>query len=277
MKKSVIWNISNNDKFPIELWKHPKIKIELNNVNYKDAQSLVLSEDMINIFFIKITKKEWDQIKDKIFKNFSVHPFVSIIIISCPDDCESVHQSVAGHSKFLVLENPLHLRELRVILDRIIQAEFYKQSAMEIGNGCLANVGFFEGVFELAHKEYEDTQKENHALKSILEYENKIKENQHDINIAMAKVNELKNHELIELHERIQASEKLDQLREKELKEVLEEKKATEKALEYSRIEEIHMDRIIQAQDRLFAYTEKEIMALLEENKDLKKKLGISK
>lgn len=275
MKKSIIWNISNNKKFPLELWKHPKILIEQKNVAYKDSKDLVLSDEEINIFFLQIQYSEWKEINEKLFKNFSIHPFVSIIIVSSPDGSEKIHEEVSGHSKFLILENPLHLRELRVILDRIIQAEFYKDSAMEIGNGCLANVGFFEGVFELAHKEYEDKQNENQALKSILEYETKIRKNQDDINLAMNKVNELKNHELIELHERIQANEKLEALRESELKSVLEEKRATEKALEYSRIEEIHMDKIIKAQDRLFAYTEQEIMALLEENKSLKQKLGM--
>lgn len=275
MKKSVIWNISNQEKFPLELWKHPKIKIELKNILYKESQNLVLSEDEINIFFLQVRYSEWCEIKEKLFKNFSIHPFVSIILVSTPDDPEIIHKELSGHSKFLALENPLHLRELRVVLDRIIQAEFYKSSAMEIGNGCLANVGFFEGVFELAHKEYEEKQKENQALKSILDYEAKVRANQDEINIAMNKVNELKNHELIELHERIQANEKLEKLREKELRDVLEEKKATEKALEYSRIEEIHMDKIIKAQDRLFAYTETEILALLEENRKLKEKLGI--
>ncbi len=274
MKKSIIWNISSAQPFPLELWKHPKIKIELKNIGLEEAmKNLLLSEDEINIFFLQVTKSEWDSVKKQFIKNFSLHPFVSIIIISSPDDPEAIHLEVSQMSKFLVLENPLHLRELRIILDRIIQAEFYKLSAMEIGNGCLANVGFFEGVFELAHKEYENTQKENQALKSILEYESKVKKVQDEINEAMKKVNELKNLELLELHERIKANESLDELRRTELKNALEEKKATERALEYSRIEEIHMDKIIKAQDRLFAYTEKEILALLDENKALRAQL----
>lgn len=276
MKKSIIWNISSQEKFPLELWKHPKIKIELDSVPLKDATDLLLSEENTNIFYLRVGVEEWRSIREKFFKNYEFHPFLSIVLISTPDDPELIQADVANKSKFLVLENPLHLRELRVILDRIIQAEFYRLSAMEIADGCLANVGFFEGVFQLAHREYEDTQKENRALRSILEYEDKIKKTQDEINRAMNKVNELKNMELIELHNRVQANEKLDALREKELKEVLEEKKATEKALEYSRIEELHLDKIIQAQDRLFAYTEKEIQALLEENKQLKKKLGLS-
>lgn len=259
--------------FPLELWKHPKLVIELKNVSLQDASNLVLSEDEINIFFIQAKKQEWDSVQSKIIKNYSLHPFISIILIHCPDDSEAVHSQVAGMSKFLVLENPLHLRELRIILDRIIQSEFYKNSAMEIGNGCLANIGFFEGVFELAHKEYETKSKENEALKSILEYEEKVKRVQDEINKAMEKVNELKNLELLELHERIKANERLEELRTRELKNAIEEKIATERALEYSRIEEIHMDKIIKAQDRLFAYTEKEILALLEENKKLKEEL----
>lgn len=273
MKKSTIWNISSREKFPLELWKHPKLSIEVKHTHYLDSPNLVLAENEIHIFYLRITQAEWEEIREPFSKNFDVHPFVSIIILSTPDDPEVLNSEVAGKGKYLVLQNPLHLRELRVILDRIIQAEFYKQAAMEIGNGCLANIGFFEGVFELAQQECQDSRKENNALKSILGYEELVKKNQDEINRAMAKVSELKNLELLELHERIRASEQLDQLREKELKEVIEEKRATEKALEYSRIEEIHMDRIIKAQDRLFAYTEKEILSLLEEVKDLRSKL----
>lgn len=276
MKKSVIWNISSQDKFPLEMWKHPKLTIELKHLSLSESTNLVVSDQEINIFYLRVSSKEWKDIKEKFLKNFELHPFISIIIISTPDDPDAISKELLSKSKFLVLENPIHLRELRIILDRIIQVEFYKNAAMEIGNGCLANVGFFEGVFSLAHKEYESKEHEAEALRSILDYEEKVKINQDEINIAMEKVNELKNLELIELHDRIRAGELLDQMRENELKSVIEEKKATERALEYSRIEEINQDRIIQAQDRLFSYTEKEILELLEENKKLKKQLGLS-
>lgn len=276
MKKSVIWNISSKDKFPLEIWKHPKLTIELKHLSLSEATDLVVSDQEINIFYLRVTAKEWKDLREKFLKNFELHPFISIIILSTPDDPEVFNQELVSKSKFLVLENPIHLRELRIILDRIIQVEFYKNAAMEIGNGCLANVGFFEGVFSLAHKEYESKEQETEALLSILEYEEKVKINQDEINLALKKVDELKNLELIELHERIRAGELLDALREKELKSAIEEKKATERALEYSRVEEINQDKIIQAQDRLFSYTEKEILELLEENKKLKKQLGLS-
>lgn len=273
MKKSVIWNISSKDKFPLEVWKHPKIKIELKHVDFQEAPNLVVSDQEINIFFLRVNYSEWKVIREKLIKNFELHPFVSIILISSPDNPDAIHTELMNKAKFLVLENPLHLREFRIILDRIIQLEFYKNAAMEIGNGCLANVGFFESVFTLAHKEYESTMDEINALEAILAYEDRVKKTQNEIQAAMQKVEELKNLELIELHERIRAGELLDLLREKELKSVIEEKQATERALEYSRIEEINQDRIIRAQDRLFAYTEKEILELLEENERLKKEL----
>jgi hypothetical protein len=276
LKKSVIWNISSQDKFPLEMWKHPKLTIELKHLSLSESTNLVVSDQEINIFYLRVSSKEWKDIKEKFLKNFELHPFISIIIISTPDEPDAISKELLSKSKFLVLENPIHLRELRIILDRIIQVEFYKNAAMEIGNGCLANVGFFEGVFSLAHKEYESKEHEAEALRCILDYEEKVKINQDEINIAMEKVNELKNLELIELHDRIRAGELLDQMRENELKSVIEEKKATERALEYSRIEEINQDKIIQAQDRLFSYTEKEILELLEENKKLKKQLGLS-
>ncbi|HMX33419.1 MAG TPA: hypothetical protein PKC66_14370, partial [Leptospiraceae bacterium] len=73
----------------------------------------------------------------------------------------------------------------------------------------------------------------------------------------------------------IKANEKLDLLREKELKEAIEIQEATEKALQYSRIEEMNMDKILRAHDRIFKYSEQEIKDLIKENIELKKKLGI--
>lgn len=80
---------------------------------------------------------------------------------------------------------------------------------------------------------------------------------------------------MIELHGRVKASEQLDVLRERELKQALELQKATEEVLNYSRIEEMNLDKILKAQDRLFQYTEQEIRDLVEENKALKAKLGM--
>ncbi|TGN18668.1 hypothetical protein EHS15_14950 [Leptospira idonii] len=276
MKTSLIWNLSQDRPFPLELWKHPKIKIQVNQISLKDLEKVQPSPNDINILFLQLTLQEWKSLPPSFRKDFDLHPFVSLIIVSSPDGVDSIQEDVKSNSKYLVLENPLHQRELRLILDRTIQAEFYRSAALDIGNSCLENVGFFEGVFSLAHREYEDSKKENDALKSILQYEEHVKKSQEGINHAMEKVTELKHQELIELHQRVRASEQLDALRERELKHALELQKATEEVLNYSRIEEMNLDKILRAQDRLFEYTEQEIRDLIEENKSLKKKLGLS-
>lgn len=275
LKTSVIWNLSADQSFPIELWKHPKIKIQVNQVPLKDIKQVQVHPNDINIFFLQLTKEDWKAYESLIRTNIESSPFVSLVLITSPDGEKEIFEAVKNTSKFLVLEAPLRLRELRLILDRAIQTEFYKAAALDIGNSCLENVGFFEGVFSLAHQEYEDSKRENEALKSILKYEEQVKKSQAGINVALEKVTDLKNQELIELHERVKAIQQLDDLRERELKQALETQKATEEVLNYSRIEEMNLDKILRAQDRLFAYTEQEIRELIEENRALKKKLGM--
>lgn len=276
LKTSVIWNISNQRSFPIELWKHPKLELKVTNVPLETVGDIEITPDAIHIFFIHVSLKEWISISKKIETNFETHPFLSLILVASEDGSDTILEQTKTKSKIVILENPLHNRELRLIFDRAIQAEFYKKAALDIGASCLENVGFFDGVFQLAHQEYEDSQKENEALRSILKYKERVKKTNIDITTALEKVNALKNQELIELHERVKASETLDEMRERELKEARELQKATEQVLSYSRTEEMNMEKLIKAHDKLLDYSESEIRALLKENKELKARLGIS-
>ncbi len=276
LKTSVIWNISNQRPFPIELWKHPKLELKVTNVPLEAVGDIEITPDAIHILFVHVSLAEWNSISKKIETNFDTHPFISLILVASEDGSEVILEQTKTTTKTVVLENPLHNRELRLIFDRAIQAEFYKKAALDIGASCLENVGFFDGVFQLAHQEYEDSKNENEALRSILKYKEMVKKTNIDITTALEKVNALKNQELIELHERVRASETLDELRERELKEARELQKATEQVLSYSRTEEMNMEKLIKAHDKLLDYSESEIRALLKENKELKARLGIS-
>jgi hypothetical protein len=274
MKKSIIWNLSNGQEFPLDLWKHPKLAILINNVSLKDYASIELNPEEINILFVSVDNSEWSSIEYNFLKLFGNKPEITLLLIA-PSGNENlkVNQSIKGN--YEILESPIRKKEVRLIIDRTIQAEFYKASAIEIGAGCLANIGFFEGLFELAHTEYKNSQDIIKAFEKMLEYEAKIKLSNQEVNQAMEKVNEMRDAEMLELVETLKANEKLDTLREKELREAIEIQEATEKALQFSRIEEMHMDKIIKAQNRIFEYTDKEIKELVQENIELKKKLGI--
>ena len=274
MKKSIIWNLSNGQEFPLDLWKHPKLAILINNVSLKDYASIELNPEEINILFVSVDNSEWSSIEYNFLKLFGNKPEITLLLIA-PSGNENlkVNQSIKGN--YEILESPIRKKEVRLIIDRTIQAEFYKASAIEIGAGCLANIGFFEGLFELAHTEYKNSQDIIKAFEKMLEYEAKIKLSNQEVNQAMAKVDEMRDAEMLELVETLKANEKLDTLREKELREAIEIQEATEKALQFSRIEEMHMDKIIKAQNRIFEYTDKEIKELIQENIELKKKVGM--
>ncbi len=274
MKKSIIWNISNGEEFPLDLWKHPKLAILINNVPLKDYKTIQLNTTEINILFVSISNSEWSQIEYDFLKMFGNRPEISLVLVA-PNEKEELKINSGLRGSCEILEYPIRKRELRLIIDRTIQAEFYKSSAIEIGAGCLSNVGFFDGLFELAHTEYKNSQEIIKAFEKMIEYEAKIKLSNKEVNLAMERVNEMRDAEMLELVETIKANEKLDTLREKELKEAIEIQAATEKALQYSRIEEMNMDKIIKAQNRIFEYTDKEIKELIQENIELKKKLGI--
>jgi hypothetical protein len=274
MKKSIIWNISNGTEFPLDLWKHPKLAILINNVPLKDYASIVLNPNEINILFLSVNNSEWSSIEYDFLKLFANKSEITLLLIS-PSGNENLKINNPVKGNYEILESPIRKKEVRLIIDRTIQAEFYKSSAIEIGSGCLANIGFFEGLFELARAEYKNSQDIIHAFEKMLEYEAKIKLSNQEVNQAMVRVNEMRDAEMLELVETIKANEKLDTLREKELKDAIEIQVATEKALQFSRIEEMNMDKIIKAQNRIFEYTDKEIKELVQENIELKKRLGI--
>jgi len=269
----MLWNVSRGQGFPIELWKHPKIRIQVNQLEPEAVPKLQLDPEAIHILFCQWRKADWDTFHKSLL-SLAIHPFLSLALL-LPLETLSVDEKELP-PKLVLLDTPLRQKEVRLILDRAIQAEFYKRAAVEIGNSCLENVGFFEGVFRLAETEVQESKKENEALRAILDYQGKVKKSQADINQALEKVNELKNQEIIELHERVKASEQLDSLRERELKEARELQKATEQVLSYSRIEEMNMEKLIHAHNKLLDYSESEIRALTKENEELKKKLGLS-
>lgn len=271
MTDTKIWHITSGNEFPLQLWKNSQVQIELINIPLKEWEQIEFKREEINIVFVQVSKIEWESFHKKIILGLDTHPQVQMLIF-CPTE-EGITSNLKGN--FLLLEYPIHKLELKWLIDKAIQAELYKRVSLEVSTSVLSNIGFFDGLFELARQENKDKSDTLKAYEKFLEYELEIKKSQDKLNQAIERVNELRDKELLELHERIKAQEKLDQLREEELKAALEFKQATEKVLEYSMIEERSMDKIIRAQDRLFRYTETEIKALMEENKELKKRLGI--
>ena len=298
MRNSNLFYVSSleNPSFPLELWKHPKVSIQVKTFAPKESPHLALSSEDINLFFLQLHRSDWDQISASFLKDYEVHPYVSTIFIHFLSGEKD--SNLENKAKFLVLESPLRNSEFRFMLDRTIQFEFYKHSCLEIAANSMSNVGLIDGVFDLARKEQTDLKQTNEAWVSLFSYEERIKKTNDQINKALEKVYALKDQEMLELLERIKAQENLDILRDKErkeanetrsaqenlqllreqeLKDAISTQKAQEKAMQYSRIEEMNLDKIIQAQDRLFAYTEHEIKTLRDENEELKRKLGISK
>lgn len=271
MTHTKIWHITSGNEFPLQLWKNSQASIELVNIPLENWDAIEFKRDEINIVFVQVSKLEWEKFHHKMILGLDTHPQVQLLIF-CPTEAGI---SAGSQGNFLLLEYPIHKLELKWLIDKSIQAELYKRISLEVSTSCLSNIGFFDGLFELAHKENKDKADALRAYEKFLEYEAEIKKSQDKLNQAIERVNELRDKELLELHERIKAQEKLDELREKELKNALELKEATEKVLEYTMLEEKSMDRIIRAQEKLFRYTEQEIKALMEENRELKKRLGI--
>ncbi len=271
MTHTKIWHVTSGAEFPLQLWKNPQVSIELINVPLEEWQSIEFNREEINIVFVQVSKLEWEKFNQKIIRGLDTHPQVHFLIF-CPTEAGI---SPSNKGNFLLLEYPIHKLELKWLIDKSIQAELYKRVSLEVSTSCLSNIGFFDGLFELARKENQDKADALKAYEKFLEYEEEIKKSQDKLNQAIEKVNELRQKELLELHERIKAQEKLDELREKELREALELREATQKVLEYTAIEEKGMERIIRAQDKLFRYSEQEIRELMAENKELKKRLGI--
>jgi hypothetical protein len=273
MIKSIIWNVSKGKKFPLDVWKHNNFSLHIENVDLEKATSLDLRKDSFNIVFLQIDSKSWKSIKKSFTAEYETNPLVNLILV-LPEDELGPNEKEKG--SYLILEQPLHERELRWVIEKSLLSEIYKQSSIEISQNCLANFSFFEGLFELAKQENKTKDETIKAMEKILEFEKELKINQDKMGKAMDHVNDMRNMEMMQLHERIKANEILDEFRENELKEAIALKEATEKALQFSREEEITQDKIIKAQEKIFEYTDREYRELLEENKELKKRLGIT-
>ncbi|HMX34750.1 MAG TPA: hypothetical protein PKC66_21130, partial [Leptospiraceae bacterium] len=194
MKKSIIWNISNGVEFPVELWKHPKLAILINNVPLKEFKSIELNPQEINLFFISAKQEEWSPIEYEFIKMFGSRSEISLLLLSQVGNTP-IQINTANKGNLELLESPIRKKELKLIMEKTIQAEFYKTSAVEIGSGCLQNVGFFEGLFELAHAEYKNSQDIIHAFEKMLEYESKIKSYNNEVSQAIMRVNEMREAE----------------------------------------------------------------------------------
>ena len=259
MKKCNIWYISENDDLPA-ITNPGFIETEIKKLGLNDSNKINISGEDCNIFLICGNFS----LSDEIIQNKK-----TAAVFLTKDN----QLTKSKNRKIHMIESPLRKNEIQYILEVTIQWQYYKMTAEEISESCLSNVGFFEGVFNLARNEYAETKKESEAYKQLLNYENQLKGYQDNIQTAFEKILGFKDSELIQLKERLNASEKLDNFREQELLEALKEKNATEQALEYSRIEEMNMDKMIHAQNNLFDYTARQIKDLMEENKRLKDEL----
>ena len=263
MKNCIIWHISDKNSLP-EMNFPGFIETKIHNISPAEIGKIDPASAECNI----ILQNCETSLPDDLVKNKNI----SAILIF-----QATLSKKSDNSRIQYLELPIRKNELQYILDIIIKCQYYKSTAQDISESCLSNVGFFEGIFNLAKDEYAESKKESEAYKQLLNYESQLKGYQDNIQKAFEQVLGLKDSELIQLKERLKASEKLDTLRELELKEAIQERVATEKALEYSRIEEMNMDKLIHAQNNLFEYTSRQLKELMEENKKLKEMLGQKK
>ncbi|MCB1160278.1 MAG: hypothetical protein H7A25_23825 [Leptospiraceae bacterium] len=273
MKVSNIWHISENNSFPFELWRNDKVEIRLHECNHSNYKDVHYPIDEINLVYFEITPDQWIQKKTEVVNFFNSHPAVSTTIIISSSEENPLEDESIGY-RFIVLGSPLRPVLLRGLIDRCFLLEYYRQVTIELANG---NPGLdqLEGIFELAKRENKNSEETIHALEKLLNYEVGLRGFNRKISDAVKNLNDYRDHEIMELHKRIQANEQLDRLREAELKDALTDKEATEKALQFSRLEEIEMNKIINAHEKLSRYTIEEIKALYKENIELKKRLGI--
>lgn len=272
MVNSNIWHISSGKQFPLELWKHPSFSIQVKNIQLSSLEKIVLQPNEMNIIFLQVSQKEWEDIKHNFTREFDTNPNIVLSIV-CPTEDKSLSHDKKLSS--LILEYPLRANDIKFLVDKAMQAELYKRASYEISQNCIENMNYVEGIFDMARKENLDKQNTIFAMEKMLEYHARVKTYQEEMNKAIEDVNVLRSQELLVLHERIKANEIMDELKTRELMEAQKLREATEAALQFSRIEEINQDKIINAQNKLFEYTDKEIRHLVLENKELKKRLGL--
>ena len=267
MQVSKIFHISEGREFPLIFNSSgPFRRAELPGIRP--------AKDVFHAFLLQCEAGHTEQIQESLKANRHLDDYPKIIVLP-NEDYRAHQQEISLIPRALVLDDEIRPHYLRIVLEQVLQQEYYRQLVYRLSHETRQRAGAFENLLELARSELQSSKEENQAYKSLVEYEADVRRFDQNVQNGIEEAHALKGQELVTLKTQLEAMEKLSDFRDQELKRAHAALNATEKVLDMSRKENIERDRIIAALDHLRIFTDKELHELVEENAELRKKLGL--
>ena len=274
MQSARIYHISEGRALPLTQSERGPFALEVIEQNYRELSTIEPAGGSTQIFILQMEPDRLNDMVDVVKQCRSLDDYPKIIIVS-ESEFERARRLISLIPRAALIGDSIRPAHLRLIIDLIVQQEYYRQVVYRMSHDARARGEIFENLMELARNELRRTRDENQAYQSLVDYESEIRKSEKQIQEALEMTMQLKNQELVTLKSQLEAIEKLSEYRDQELIHARSTLKATEAALDLSTRENIQRESLITAMDRLRIYTDKELMDLYNENQALRQKLGM--
>lgn len=274
MYRTSIWHVAENRTFPLEV--HPKGNFQFTVHEIQAAALADLSPEpgSYHMFLIEAVPGSGSSIKSTLVKARQLNDFPKLVIVPSTE-----YQGLAADFQLVprayLLDDSIRTRNLLLILELLLQQEYYRQVVYGLSGDMRKSTDIFENMISLSRQELTDSRAETDAYRSLLEYEQSRRKFGQALEGALEEVSGLRDSELLGLKQQLAATERLSEFRDRELREAHDTIQAAEAALEFSRTEQARREDILVAMDRLRSYTETELLDLFQENQDLRRRLGM--
>ena len=274
MQKATIYHVSDGRAFPLEFRDKGPVHLALQECPPDSLDSIRPNPDQLALIRIQGEEGQLDDIVARVRTARHLNDLPKVLLLAEEDYAEAI-KKVALLPRTVLLDDSIRPFHLQLILELIVQQEYYRQVVYQLSHDSRQRGEVFENLMELGRRELKRSREESDAYRALVEYETEIRKSEKGISGAVDVVGRLKEQELLSLKTQLQATERLSQFRDNELREAREQIHAQEEVLNMSRRENIERDKIINALDRLRIYTDKELMDLFHENNELRRRLGM--
>ena len=275
MYTTSIWHVAEDRTFPLEVHSKGNFQFTVHEIRPTDLANLQPEKGTYHVFLIEGAPGTAGALKNTLAKARHLNDFPKLVVVPSKE-----YQDLAADFQLVprayLLDDSIRTRNLLLILELLLQQEYYRQVVYGLSGDMRKSTDIFENMIALARKELTDARAETDAYRSLMDYEEARRQFGLALDGALQEVNSLRDRELLGLKEQLAATERLSEFRDRELRQARDTIDAAEAALEFSRTEQMRRENILLAMDRLRSYTETELLELFQENQELRKRLGMA-
>ncbi len=274
MHKTIIWHVADSGSFPLEVHQRGNFQLSVREVRIAALGDQALESGVFHVFLIQCQAGTAGEFRGQLARLRQLGDFPKLVVVSSAEYA-AVAADYGLVPRTYLVDDSIRPRNLLLILELLLQQEYYRQVVYGLSGDMRKNTDIFENMISLARRELSDARAESGAYRSLVEYEQSRRKFQERIEEAQQEVGTLRDQELLGLKAQLAATDRLSEFRDRELREARETIHATEAVLEFSRREQLRRENMLNAMDRLRSFTETELLELFQENQELRRKLGM--